>query len=89
MVNFIVAKTKFFAKYKRELNVRQEKVLLRVFEEGLEGFKGGLSAANYKTITAASPATVTRDLQDLLSIKAITKTGELKHTRYFLNVENL
>jgi Fic family protein len=89
MVNFIVAKTKFFAKYKTELNARQEKILLRVFEEGLEGFKGGLSAANYKTISAASPATVTRDLQDLLNLKAVTKTGDLKSSRYFLNLEGL
>lgn len=89
MVNFIVAKTKFFAKYKMALNARQEKVLLRVFEEGLEGFKGGLSAANYKTISFASSATVTRDLQELVSINALTKTGELKRTRYFLNLEGL
>jgi Fic family protein len=89
MVNFIVAKTKFFAKYKTELNARQEKVLLRVFEEGLEGFKGGLSAANYKTISAASPATSTRDLQELLNIKALSKTGDLKGTRYFLNLDGL
>jgi Fic family protein len=89
MVNFIVAKTKFFAKYKMALNARQEKVLLRVFEEGLEGFKGGLSAANYKTISTASPATATRDLQELLNLEAITKTGELKHTRYFLNLDGL
>jgi Fic family protein len=89
MVNFIVAKTKFFAKYKTEFNARQEKVLLRVFEEGLEGFKGGLSAANYKTISTASPATSTRDLQELLNIKALSKTGNLKGTRYFLNLEGL
>jgi Fic family protein len=83
MVSFIVAKNKFFAKYKNTFNARQEKVLLRVFEEGLEGFKGGLSAANYKTISMVSPATTTRDLQELLNI------GELKHTRYFLNLDNL
>ena len=89
MVNFIVSKTKFFAKYKMILNARQEKVLLRIFEEGIEGFKGGLSAANYKTISAASSATVTRDLQELVSVNALTKTGELKGTRYFLNVKGL
>jgi Fic family protein len=86
MVNFIVSKTKYFAKYKSAFNTRQEKVLLRVFEEGLEGFKGGLSAANYKTISAASPATTTRDLQELLNLKALSKTGDLKGTRYFLNL---
>lgn len=89
MVNFIVSKTKFFAKHKMVLNTRQEKVLLRIFEEGLEGFKGGLSAANYRTISNASTATVTRDLQELVSINALTKTGDLKSTRYFLYLEGL
>ncbi len=88
MVRFLVAKSKFFIKY-NAMNERQLKVLSRVFEEGIEGFKGGLSAANYKTITGASPATVTRDLQELVSIEALTKTGELKHTRYFLNLQEL
>ena len=64
-------------------------MLLRIFEEGIEGFRGGLSAANYKSITGASPATVTRDLQELTNIKALIKTGELKHTRYFLNLIDL
>jgi Fic family protein len=86
LVNFLVAKSKFFIKYNEQLNERQTKVLLRVFEEGIEGFKGGLSANNYKTISGISSATVTRDLQELVNIKALYKTGELKNTRYFLNL---
>ncbi len=86
LVSFVVAKSKFFIRYD-QLNERQLKVLLRVFEEGIEGFKGGLSAANYKTTCGASSATVTRDLQELVQIKALYKTGELKHTRYFLNLD--
>ncbi len=89
LVSFLVAKSKFFNKYNNVLNERQEKVLLRVFEEGLEGFKGGLSAANYKTIANASPATATRDLQQLVNIKALKRTGELKHTRYFLTLDDV
>lgn len=42
-----------------------------------------------KTITKASPATVTRDLQELVNLKAFYKIGELKHTRYFLYLEGL
>ena len=37
-----------------QLNARQEKVLARMFREGLEGFKGGLSAENYLAITNTS-----------------------------------
>lgn len=87
MIDFLVSKSKFFSKHNR-LNDRQLKVLLRIFEEGIEGFKGGLSASNYRTISLASAATVTRDLQDLVSMNALTKTGELKHTRYFLNLKH-
>ncbi|MEA5401438.1 DUF4172 domain-containing protein [Arcicella sp. DC2W] len=85
MVSFLIFKTKFFNQYKDLLNERQSKVILRMFEAGVEGFKGGLSAGNYKTISGASNATVTRDLQELVNITALTKTGTLKSTRYWLN----
>lgn len=85
LINFLIFKVQFFAIYDSKINIRQEKVLLRIFDEGIEGFIGGLSAQNYKTITSASNATVTRDLQALVNIQAFTKTGELRHTRYFLN----
>jgi Fic family protein len=86
LIDFLVAKSKFFIKFKEQLNERQTKVLLCIFEEGIDGFKGGLSAANYQSISGTSSATATRDLQELVQLEALTKTGELKHTRYFLNV---
>lgn len=88
-VYFLIEKAKFFLKHQSQLNERQAKVLLRVFDDGVEGFKGGLSAQNYKSITGASPATVTRDLQDLVQMGALNKTGESKHTRYALNFSYL
>ena len=48
-----------------------------MFREGPEGFKGGLSAGNYSTITGASPATTTRDLADLVEKGALIRTGVL------------
>jgi len=86
-VEFLVAKTKFFNRFSGRLNQRQEKAILRIFREGLDGFKGGLSASNYRSITGASAATATRDLQQLVKIGALTKTGELKHTRYHLHLQ--
>ena len=38
------------------LNQRQEKVVARMFREGIDGFKGGLSAENYISITGTSRA---------------------------------
>ena len=59
-----------------------------MFAEGVEGFEGGLSAENYITITKSSRATATRDLADLVQMGALKKTGELRHTRYWLNLKN-
>ncbi len=83
-VDFYVAKAKFYEKLRGQLNERQEKVIARIFREGIDGFKGGLSAENYISLTKTSRATATRDLQDLVAMGALTKTGELRHTRYHL-----
>ncbi len=86
-VDFFVAKAKFYETFRNQLNERQDRVIARMFKEGIDGFKGGLSADNYITISKTSRATATRDLQDLVEKGALTKTGELRHTRYFLPVE--
>ncbi|PWU20470.1 MAG: DUF4172 domain-containing protein, partial [Bdellovibrio sp.] len=81
-----VAKAKFYEKFRDQFNERQAKVIARIFREGIDGFKGGLSAENYISITQASRATATRDLQDLVEKGAFIKTGELRHTRYAINL---
>ena len=68
------------------MNERQEKAIARMFREGIDGLKRGLSAENYITITKASRATATRDLQELVAKGALIRTGALRHTRYYLNV---
>jgi Fic family protein len=83
-VDFHIAKAKFYEKFRGQLNDRQDKVIARMFKEGIEGFKGGLSAENYISISKTSRATATRDLQDLVEKGALTRTGELRHTRYHL-----
>jgi Fic family protein len=85
-VDFYVAKARFYEKFRDQLNERQAKVIARMFREGIDGFKGGLSAENYIAISGTSRATATRDLQDLTEKGALTKTGELRYTRYFLHL---
>lgn len=80
-----IAKTRFYDRFRGALNERQEKVLARIFEAGPDGFVGGLSAEKYIAITKTSRATATRDLADLVGREALTKTGQLKGTRYQLN----
>ena len=86
MINFLIEKAKLYDRVRGELNDRQERVIERMFREGLGGFKGGLSAENYIRITHASRATTTRDLQDLVEKKVLVRTGEHKSTRYYLNI---
>lgn len=87
LVGFIIAKAKFFQQHSGILNERQQKVILRVFREGLHGFKGGLSAENYIRIAQTSRATATRDLQELVLLGALRKEGKLRHTRYYLSLD--
>jgi len=86
-VEFLISKTKLLDRLSGQINDRQQKALLRILREGPEGFRGGLSAGNYSTITGASPATATRDLADLTEKGALIRTGERKHTRYALNLK--
>jgi Fic family protein len=85
-VDFYVAKARLYEQLRGQLNERQEKVIARMFREGIDGFAGGLSAENYISITKSSRATATRDLQDLVEKGALTRTGALRHTRYHLNI---
>jgi len=88
-VEFLIAKTKLLDRLRDQINDRQQKVLHRLFREGPSGFKGGLNASKYSTITGASPATTTRDLADLTDKGALIRTGERKYARYELNLSNV
>jgi Fic family protein len=86
LIEFLIDKTKLLDRLRGQLNDRQQKAVLRMFREGPEGFKGGLTAGKYSTITGASPATTTRDLADLADKGALVREGERRHARYKLSV---
>ena len=85
-IEFLITKTKFYDRFRGGFNARQEKVIAHLFEEGPDGFSGGLSAEKYIRITKTSRATATRDLAELTEKLALRKTGQLKGTRYHLNL---
>ncbi len=89
LIDFTIEKTKLLDKLRDRLNERQMKALLRMFKEGPEGFTGGLSAENYIRITGTSRATATRDLSELVEMGALTRSGKLKGTRYYLNIKTV
>ncbi|MGA2879689.1 MAG: Fic family protein [Bryobacteraceae bacterium] len=85
-VEFLIEKTRLLDRLRGQVNARQQKALLRILREGPEGFKGGLSAGNYSSITGASPATATRDLADLVEKGALLRVGERRHARYHIAI---
>ncbi len=79
------AQARMFDTLKGRLNGRQDKALRRLFREEPRGFEGGMSSANYQSITGAASATATRDLSGLARLGALRRTGRGRHTRYWLN----
>src|SRR3546814_8268368 len=88
-VLFLSEKTRLLDRLQGKINARQESALLRMFAEGPDGFKGGLSARNYRTISEATSATATRDLAGLVDLGALRRAGERKSTRYYLAIDDL
>ena len=83
-VEFVLRKTKFFDRFKNDLNERQLKVVKRMLDEGPDGFEGGMSARKYTSIAKTSKATATRDLQQLVEIGVFESVGGGRSTRYRL-----
>jgi len=86
LARFTVGKARLFEQVHGRINQRQERALVRMFEMGMDGFKGGLSADKYIKITNANSRTASRDLRKLVEFGVLTKTGQLKGTRYWLNL---
>ena len=82
LIEFLLDKTRLLDRLQGQLNERQHKALLRMLREGPEGFKGGLSAGNYVSITGTSAPTATRDLADMVAKGALVRSGERRHARY-------
>ena len=85
-IEFTLKKTKFFDRFRDELNERQLKVMRRILEEGPRGFQGGMNAKKYMAITNTSKATATRDLQVLVERGACVQSGGGRSTRYEVNL---
>ena len=87
VLDFVIAKTRYYESYRGQLNERQNKVIARMFDEGVSGFEGGISAKKYMSIGGCSKATATRDLQTLVSIEAIKPLpGVGRNTSYELSL---
>ncbi|MEK6482322.1 Fic family protein [Catalinimonas sp. 4WD22] len=86
LIGFTLKKSKFFDRYKSQLNERQLKVISRMLEEGPKGFEGGMNARKYVSIAQTSKATATRDMQDLVERGIFIPSGGGRSTRYEINL---
>ena len=68
------------------MNERQRKAVLKMFENGISSFEGGMTAIKYVSITKTSRATATRDLQDLTQKNILIPSGEGRNRAYNLNL---
>jgi len=87
-IGFLIEKTRLLDRLQGRINHRQEKALIRMMAEGPDGFVGGLSARNYRSITDAASATATRDLAELVALGALERIGERRYARYHLAIGN-
>ena len=87
-IDFTLKKTRFFDRFKDQLNDRQLTVIKRMLEEGNKGFEGGMNARKYIGITKTSKATATRDMQQLLELGAFILAGKAggRSTSYQVNI---
>ena len=87
-IDFTLKKVKYFDRFRNKLSERQMKVIKRMLEEGPTGFKGGMNAGKYASLTKVSKATATRDLQELLELGAFILFGEGggRSTKYTINL---
>jgi Fic family protein len=86
IVLFTLGKTKFIDRFKNQMNERQTKAVLKMFENGVAGFQGGMTVLKYVSINKTSKATATRDLQDLTQKSIMIPRGEGRSRSYDLNL---
>ena len=73
-INSVVEKTKFWDKCRnKKLNIRQLKVLNKIWENGGVNFEGGLNTKKYMAIAKTSRATAVRDIGELVSYGCIAQ----------------
>lgn len=87
MVLCTINKAKFLDIYKPQMNERQAKAIVKMFDFGISGFEGGMTSKKYVSITKSSRATATRDLQDLTAKNILVQIGEGRSVKYRLNFE--
>lgn len=88
LIEFTLKKAHLFDLYKAKMNERQLKCVQRMFQEGPQGFEGGMTAKKHMRITKTSKATATRDLKILEELGVLIVRGAGRSTQYYLNLDD-
>lgn len=88
LIEHTLQRSKFYDRFKEQLNERQLKAINKMLDAGPEGFEGGMTTKKYISITGSSKATATRDLQELAAIGALILEGAGRSTHYALQLDN-
>lgn len=83
-IDFILAKSRFFDRWRDRMGERQQRVVRRMLEAGADGFEGGMNARKYVSLTKTSKATATRDLQSLAQLGVFRSIGRGRSVCYEL-----
>ncbi len=83
---FTLKTSRFFDAYRGQMNQRQQKVIKQMLNAGHDGFEGGMTAKKFMSMTKASKATATRDLQSLYEIGVFIKEGGGRNIHYQLKL---
>lgn len=86
LIKFILKKSRFYQANQERLNPRQAKVIKRMLDQEVLGFKGGINARKYMSISKCSKATATRDLTEMYDWKILRRRGAGRSVSYDLNL---
>ena len=87
IMNGVFSRSEFWKIHSQDqLTERQKKVINRLFDEGAEGFKGGLTTKKYASMTHASRATAFRELDQLMEYGILERIGQGRAVRYELKL---
>ncbi len=85
IMNGVFSKSDFWQHHAQDqLSERQNKVINRLLDAGIEGFAGGMTTQKYASMTHTSRATAFRELDRLLELGILKRVGQGRAARYEL-----
>lgn len=88
VIDLALTKARFWSTHGgKDLSARQRKVVNVLLDAGPSGFEGGMSTRKYESLTGASRATASRELNQLVLLGLLRSEGAARATRYGVALE--